>query len=63
MLNDLDRIRIQRIIARCQGICDIGDLFHRLWSDYLRLEKAEKDLRQEVWKLTQKKMEGENEND
>lgn len=45
LLSDEDLIRIELLTKRCKGICETGELLHKLFSAYLKvsveLEKAD----------------------
>ena len=46
LLSEEDLLRIELLAKRCKGICETGDLLHRLFSAYLivvkELEKSDR---------------------
>lgn len=53
ILSDEELLRIELLAKRCQGICETGTLFHRLYTAYVVTTKELKKANYEAWERLQ----------
>jgi len=53
LLSDEDLFRIELLAKRCKGICETGELLHKLYSAYLVVSKELKKANYIAWKRIQ----------